>query len=90
MRGVRLWLLSGQLVVCTWSVHVWSAPRGAATGGATAGGAAASGAVMGGAAAGGAASKAGDLEDYYNCGAAVRRRSRGTGTGPDLVRRRVL
>ena len=36
-----------------------------------AGGAAASGAVTGGAAAGGAASKAGDLEGYYNCGAAV-------------------
>ena len=55
-----------------------------------AGGAAASGAVTGGAAAGGAVSEAGTLEDYYNCGAAVRRRSRGTGMGPDLVRRRVL
>ena len=48
------------------------------------------GAVTGGAAAGGAASEAGNLEDYYNCGAAVRRRSRGTGTGPNLVETEAL
>ena len=55
-----------------------------------AGDAVARGAATSGAAVGGAASEAGDLEDYFNCGAAVRRRSRGTGTGPYLVRRRVL